>query len=265
MKNFIKGIAIGIATIVPGVSGGTMAIVVGIYDDLIHAVSSFFKEIKKNMIFLMIVGLGAVLGIISFGSIVDYGLEHFKYPVTFLFLGIVCGGIPILYKQSKAKEHNKKDLIFVIIGFLIVILMTFYKDTVVNLSGATGIANFAFLVFAGVIIAVALILPGISTSFLLLTFGLYDKTIDAIKTIDLNYLIPILIGTMLGVIFTTKLLENFLIKQPSKTYLLILGFVGGSIIEVFPGMPSGLNIIYSILTFIIGLVATKYVSEKYND
>lgn len=265
MKNFIKGIAIGIATIVPGVSGGTMAIIVGIYDDLIHSVSSFFKEIKKNIIFLMIVGLGAILGIISFGSIVDYGLQNFKYPVTFLFLGIVCGGIPILYKQSKAKEHSKKDLIFVVIGFLIVMLMTFYKDTVINLSDATGIANIVFLIFAGIIIAVALILPGISTSFLLLTFGLYDKTIDAIKTIDLNYLIPIVIGTMLGVIFTTKLLENFLNKQPSKTYLLILGFVIGSILEVFPGIPNDLNIIYSIVTFAVGLIATKYISEKYND
>ena len=265
MKNFIKGIAIGIATIVPGVSGGTMAIIVGIYDDLIHSLSSFFKDIKKNMLFLMIVGIGAVLGIISFGSIVDYSLKHYMYPVTFLFLGIVFGGIPILYKQSKSKEHSKKDFIFIIIGFLIVMLMTFYKDTVVNLSGATGIANFAFLIFAGVIIAVALILPGISTSFLLLTFGLYDKTIDAIKTIDLNYLIPIVIGTMLGVVFTTKLLENFLNKQPSKTYLLILGFVMGSILEVFPGIPSGLNILYSIISFAIGLVATKYISEKYND
>lgn len=262
---FIKGIVVGIATLVPGVSGGTMAIILGIYDEMIHAVSSFFKDIKKNTIFLATLGIGGIVGIGAFSRVIEYSLANFKFPMIYLFLGIILGGIPVLYKKANSKSEKGIDWLPFSIGFIIILIMTFYNGTIVDLAGSTGILNFVFLFIAGIIIAVALILPGISTSFLLLTLGLYDITINAINNLELNFLIPIVLGAGFGVITTTKVLERFLTKKPRPTYMLILGFVIGSIIEVFPGIPSGIDIIVSIITFVLGFVAIKYMSAKYSD
>lgn len=262
---FIKGIAIGIATLVPGVSGGTMALILGVYDDMIHAVSSFFKDMKKNFAFLFTLGIGGIVGIAIFSKIVEYSLINFKFPMIYLFLGIIIGGIPVLYKQANTKNKKLTDWLYFVIGLVLILIMTFSNGKMVDLAQSTGIMNFIFLIVAGIIIAVALILPGISTSFMLLSLGLYDITLKAINNVELNYLIPIILGAGLGVIGTTKLLENLLKNKKRQTYMLILGFVLGSIFEVFPGVPQNLDIIISMLTFIIGFVCIRYISEKYND
>lgn len=261
----IKGIVIGIATLVPGVSGGTMAIILGVYDEMIHSLSSFFKDIKKNTLFLATIGLGGIIGIASFSKIIEYSLNNFKFPMIYLFLGIIIGGIPVLYKKADVDNKKKSDWLYFIVGAILILIMSIYSGTIVNLASSTGILNFIFLTIAGIIIAVALILPGISTSFMLLVLGLYDITLKAINNVEINFLIPIVIGVGLGVIGTTKVLENCLMKSPRKTYMLILGFVVGSIAEVFPGIPTGLDILVSILTFIAGFVVIKYISNKYSE
>lgn len=257
----IKGVVIGLATLVPGVSGGTMAIILGVYDDLIHSISSFFKDWKKNSLFLIQIGIGAVVGMGAFSKIIEQALVKYENPMIYLFLGIICGGIPVLYKKSLSSERKKSDLIFLVIGFIIVFIMTLQPSAVLTLATNTGVKSTIFLVIAGFIIAVALILPGISTSFMLLTLGLYSITLEAINTFNLTYLVPIGIGAVIGTLSTTKAIENLLEKYPSKTYLLILGFVIGSLLEVFPGIPEGFDIIYCIITFVIGFAVIKYMSR----
>ena len=254
--NIIKGVALGISTLVPGVSGGTMAIILGVYDNLIHAVGSFFKEWKKHILFLLQMGIGGLIGLVGFSKIMETALIHFEFPMIYLFLGIIFGGLPVLYKKAisvEVKEKKKTDYIFLLIGFAVVFLMTLQPNTIVNLATSTGIASFMFNIVAGLIIAIALILPGISTSFMLLTLGLYQVTLDAINTRNLAFLIPIGIGGIIGTFGTAKIIENLLNKHPKKTYFLIIGFVLGSIIEVFPGIPTGMNILYCLLSFVVGL------------
>lgn len=268
MKNFInviKGVIIGVALLIPGVSGGTMAIVLGVYDDMIHAISSFFKDVKGNTIFLFMLGVGGLIGLGAFSRVISYGLETFRLPMIYLFLGGIIGGIPVLYKKANVGNKKSSDWLYFIIGFVIILTMSLYSGTLVNLASSTGAANFIFLIIAGIIIAVALILPGISTSFMLLVLGLYDITINAIKNLEISYLVPIVIGAGIGVIATTKVLENFLNNKPRPTYMLILGFVIGSMIEVFPGIPSGLDIFVSLITFVIGIIAMRYMSIKYSE
>jgi putative membrane protein len=261
----IKGIVIGIATLVPGVSGGTMAIILGVYDRMIHAISSFFKDVKGNIAFLGTLGIGAIIGLGAFSKLIEYSLNHFHFPMIYLFLGIILGGIPVLYKKANVGSKNKKDWLYFAIGFLLILIMSLYNGTIVNLAASTGILNFIFLFIAGIIIAVALILPGISTSFMLLVLGLYDITLKAINNVELNYLIPIVLGAGFGVIATTKILENLLNNKPRPTYMLILGFVIGSIIEVFPGIPVGFDILISLLAFLLGLVIIVFMSKKYSE
>lgn len=263
--NFIKGTIIGIAMLVPGVSGGTMAIILGLYDEMIHAVSSFFKDIKKNTTFLFVVGIGGITGIFLFGRIIEYSLELFRMPMIYLFLGLIVGGIPILYKKATNGSKTKNDWLYLVIGFLIILVMSLYKGTLVDLASSTGILKFLFLILSGIIIAIALILPGISTSFMLLVLGLYDITLKAINNLEVNFLIPIILGVGIGVIATTKVLENFLNKKPRPTYLVILGFVIGSIMEVFPGVPVGFDILVSIVTFVIGIAIIRFLSKVMVD
>lgn len=267
MKNFIyiiKGIIIGIATLVPGVSGGTMAIILDLYDDMIKSINTFFKDIKNNAIFLLTVGLGVIIGIFAFSRLIESFLNQYYLPMLYLFIGAVAGGIPVLYKKTTIGNKSKKDWFYFVIGVLIILLMSVNSGVIVNLADSTGILRFAFLIFAGIIIAIALILPGISTSFMLLVIGLYDVTLKAINNLDFAYLIPICVGVFLGVIAVTKMLAKYIDEKPRQTYMLILGFVMGSVIELYPGLPIGLDLIASIITFIVGLVIIRYISIKMN-
>lgn len=262
MVNFIKGLVIGLATLVPGVSGGTIAMILGIYSDLIHSIGSFFKDIKRNIILLLQVGIGAILGIVLFSKIINLALNRFPYQMSYLFMGVVSGGFPLLYKKSLDSKVKRFDFVFFIVGFIVVYIMTLEPNAIVNLAMDTGIKNIIFLIVAGIVIAIALIMPGISTSFMLLTLGLYDFTLEAINQHNLNYLIPLCIGVVIGTAITTKTIEKLLNKHTSKTYLLIVGFVVGSLIEIFPGIPEGMDLIYSIIIFSIGFLLINKISSK---
>ncbi|KGK87710.1 DUF368 domain-containing protein [Clostridium sp. HMP27] len=262
IKNFLKGIVIGIATLVPGVSGGTMAIILGIYDDLIHSIGHFFEDIKAHTMLLLEVGLGGLTALILFSKILESALASQPFVMRFLFIGVICGGIPVLYKKSTSGKKNKGDLLFLIIGFIIVLLMGADPAATTTLATSQGVLSIVFLLIAGVVVSIALILPGISASFMLLTLNLYDVTLNAVNNRNVPFLIPLGIGVVIGVLATTRGIENLLKRYPSKTYLLILGFVIGSIIPVFPGIPGGISIVTSLIAFIIGFIAIRYISEK---
>lgn len=108
----LKGAAIGIAMLVPGVSGGTMAIILGVYDDLIHSVSSFFKDIKKNFIFLFYIAIGGIIGVLAFSKLIEYALDNFRYPTMYFFIGIVIGGIPVLYQKVDNSKGQVKNWLY---------------------------------------------------------------------------------------------------------------------------------------------------------
>lgn len=262
ITNFLKGIIIGIATLVPGVSGGTMAIILGIYDDLLRSIGHFFEDIKSHTMLLLEIGLGGLTALILFSRILESALENQPFAMRFLFIGVICGGLPVLYKKSTSGKRSKTDLLFLLIGFIIVILMGSDPATTTTMATSQGILSIVFLLIAGIVVSIALVLPGISASFMLLTLNLYDVTLNAINNRNIPFLIPLGIGVIIGVLATTRLIENLLEKYPSKTYLLILGFVVGSIIPVFPGIPQGINIVISIIAFIIGFIAIRYISER---
>lgn len=269
LKHFVKGIAIGATMMVPGVSGGTMALILGIYHDIISAMSNIFKDFKKSFSFLFIVGLGGLVGLGGISWIIDYFIKTYKYPTMFLFLGIVLGGLPVLFKEADQGKKSKFDFVWFLIGIVIIGTLLYFNNvtnesifTFTNLNPMMLI----YLLIAGVVIAVALILPGISTSFLLLTLGLYELTLEAIKTINIPFLLPLVIGTLFGLLVTTKVLENLLNNKPRPTYLMIIGFVVASMFEVFPGIPTDIvTIVISIITLGCGYFLIKYISKKYQN
>lgn len=269
----LKGYAIGSSMSVSGVSGGTMAILLGIYDRLISSISNFFKDIKTNIIFLMKFCIGAGLGIGSLSFLIKWLLEKFPLPVSMFFLGAVIGGIPALYKKTKESAFRFSSIVFFLLGFLIVLCIGFIPADSINISSGSGILHYLMILVTGIVIALALVLPGISTSHMLLVLGMYDDMLTAITEFDIVYIGILGIATLIGVFLITKPIEWTLNTFPQKTYWMIIGFVLGSTTEIFrdiilPSVPQTAEAfwwisfgIMSIAAFILGFVAIKALSR----
>lgn len=258
----IKGFIIGSSMLVPGVSGGTMAIILGIYDVLIHAVSSFKENMKANGIILAQYGVSGVLGVILLSGPMLEAVTRWNKPMMFLFLGAIIGSIPPLYKKATVFKMKKVNMVSMLGGTGVAYLITLFPEGVLTFETNFNLFSVLILFIAGIFIAIALVLPGISASYILLMIGIYDLTLMAIKTMNLFFLVPLTIGVIAGTFLTAGILEREMNRHPQFTYMLIIGFMLGSLIEVFPGMPSGWGIIPSILTFIGGFTAIYWTGKR---
>lgn len=269
MINIFKGILIAISTIVPGVSGGTMMIILGVYDKAIEALSAFIsrKIIHKKLIIQLIIGI--VLGLLLFSSAMLWLLESFPYIMSFLFLGIIVFGLIAIIKRIRWDQFKSHHILFLIGGIGVGLLMTMGQSSALFDFSGSIVKRIIMILIAGIIIAVALILPGISTSFLLLALGLYEDTLLAIKTLDLGFIIPLGIGVVVGVLLTTKILEYCMNEHPTPTYLMITGFILGSIGEIYPGLPQGIGAkLACFVAFIFGafiMVIIQVLMKKFPE
>ena len=266
IKNILKGMVIGISNIIPGVSGGTMAVVLGIYDKLISTINNFFKDIKKNIVFLGTIGIGAVLGILLFSKLLTYLLEPkngYMQATHFFFIGLIIGSLPIIYKKATEKKVEKKNYIFLIVAFLIVFGMSLMGDakssTEVIRTLSVGVA--IKLCIAGFVAAAAMILPGVSGSFILLLMGIYSTVVTAVSEMNIMLLIPVGVGVVLGVLTMTKIIEALFKKYPQTAYFTILGLIIGSIIAIYPGS-LGNNMIISIVSGLVGFAIAFVLGKK---
>lgn len=262
---------------VPGVSGSTMAILLGIFDKLISSISNFLKDIKGNILFLLKFCIGAGAGIGSLSFIIKWMLEKFPLPVSVFFLGAVVGGIPALYKKTKESSLKITSGIYFLLGFIIVISIGFIPEGSVNVGSGSGIIHYLMLLFTGIVIALALVLPGISTSHMLLVLGMYDAMLTAITEFDIVYIGILGIATLIGVFLITKPIEWILNTFPHQTYCMIIGFVIGSTTEIFqekiiPAIPESADVLWwigfclmSIAAFILGFMGIKYLSKFQDD
>lgn len=272
-----KGFLIGSSMSVPGVSGGTMAILLGIYDKLISSISNFFKDIKNSFLFLIKFCIGSALGIGSLAFLIKWLLETFPIPVSIFFLGAVVGGIPALYYKTKKSPITFSSYVYFFIGLGAVISLTFIPTGNFDISTGSGLSYYLFILITGIIIALALVLPGISTSHMLLVLGMYDALLTAITNFDFVYVGILGISTVIGIFLITKPLEFLMNKFPHKTYCMIIGFVLGSTIEifrdkVFPAIPTEAGLgwwifvtVVSVMTFILGYMGIKSLSKFSND
>jgi len=260
----IKGFTIGASMLVPGASGGTMAIILGIYDELIHAVSTLRQNLKSNTILLGTYTLAGVAGILLFSRPMLTAVTLWNKPMLFLFLGAILGSIPPLYRKVRVSRIKSVNLLVALMGAAIGISTMYLPEGIFQLSSSFSLSSFATLILAGVIIAIALILPGISASYILLMLGMYDMTLIAIKELNLFYLVPLVIGVVAGTLLTAGILEREMKRHPQFTYMLIIGFMLGSLVQIFPGFPTGSEIIQCILTFFIGLFVILRIGRNRN-
>lgn len=265
LLNALKGFFVGSSMLVPGVSGGTMAIILGIYDRIISAMGHLTQDLKKNLWLLGTFGIGGLLGIILLARPLSYLTKTYPLPVLYLFMGAICGGVPCIFRKAGVRAFSLRVIAYPLIGVAIVLLLDRLPHF--NLLSDGGISLTTVLLFAaaGIIMAVALVLPGVSGSQMLLMLGLYEKTMDAIAAFDLAYILPMGAGILLGLILTTKLLETLLRRYPRASYLIILGFIIGSVVYVFPEVPFGWYLLICPLTFLAGFAGVYFLSRFERD
>lgn len=261
VKTVLKGFIVGATMLVPGVSGGTTAIILGIYTRLIKAVADLRKDWRKQLAFLLLFALGGGLGILIAAKPLDHLVNTYTMPTMFFFMGVVLAGIPIMLREAKITRFRWINLVYVAIGIALIALMALFKAGGNNTTMTASIGSVLMLFIAGFIAAIALVLPGISFSYFMLLLGLYDEMLFAIKSLYLPFLIPLGVGLITGILATTKILETLMNRYPAPTYLIIMGFMLGSLIQVFPGVPTGWNLLVCAITLALGIVTILGLSQ----
>ncbi len=287
--NIIKGVMIGIANIIPGVSGGTMAVSLGIYDRLIGAVSGLFKEFKKNIAFLIPIIIGCGIGIVGFTYAIEYLLDKHTFVTCMAFVGLILGGLPAIISSMKSKMTSGGIGVFGILAFVIAFvisggmpLLKESKDALTVI--AVTPVNMVILFILGVVASATMVIPGVSGSMMLMIFGYYYAIINTIKTFLDNLrafdlmgmkdgillLAPFGIGVILGIFLIAKLITFLFEKYGVQTFCAILGLVISSPIAIFinTGLVSKLGslsiweILFGIVLMGAGAFVTVFVGEK---
>ena len=261
LSNAISGLIIGVSMLIPGVSGGTTALMCGIYYKLIAAIDCFFEKPKENFKFLLSVAVGGIIGVLAFSKLILITYNTYKTPMLYLFMGAVIGSIPLLIKSSGVKKINLKTFLYPLLGIIVVFLLErIPKDLFVI--DADGLLEYFILFFLGIILATALILPGISFTYMLLILGLYEQTLIAIESFNIPFLFAMVTGIILGIFLTAKIIRIILREYPKQTYLVIVGFVIASLRDVFPGIPTGNELIISIILLFGSFYTIYKISNK---
>lgn len=274
--NFIRGLFMALADSVPGVSGGTIAFIMGFYDKFINSLDGLIygdkKAKKESLVFLIKLGIGWICGMVMASLILASLFERNIYEISSLFLGFIIFSIPLIIKEEKKELKGKyKNILFTIIGIILVIIITKLnpvssKESVVDITHLN-IGLIFYIIIAGMLAISAMVLPGISGSTLLLIFGLYISIITGIKeTLHFNFsylpaLIVFGIGVIIGILSIVKLIKKALKKYRSATIYLVVGLMLGSIYAIImgpttlevPRSPLSLNT-FNILFFILGSI-----------
>ena len=241
LMTLAKGLWIGGTLTVPGVSGGAMAMVLNMYDRLVISLNSLFRrgkwaDKKKSLLFLMLAAVGGLVGFVLFSRMVGLLLDTFPLHVCFLFVGAILGGIPAVLSAADVRRVRIWDAIPVLLGVGIVSLIALIPDGLFAVDNAQGFGGFFIQLVGGIVVAFGLVLPGISMSQMLYVFGIYEDIIDRVSTLDVLPLFPFAIGGIVGTLATSFAVEKLLAKFPRQAYLMIFGFLLGSVPQMFRGM-----------------------------
>lgn len=271
---FIKGFILGVANVIPGVSGGTLAVSLGLYERVLECVTTLFKKFKENLTFIMPIALGIGVAILSTSKLVTYALTNFKAQTIFLFVGLIFGGISLIMKKVKGKKSFFNICVLCIV-FIFVLGLNFVKTDTFSISFTNmNIIDYVLLALVGFIASSAMVIPGISGSFVLMVFGYYEKimaTISHLTTFknigqDLIIITVFGIGVLLGILFMAKLITKLIEKNEVRTYFAIMGFVLSSIvvllIEIGNFKFNFTNIATSILAFLWGYLLSRAIDKE---
>lgn len=288
-RNFLNGLAFGVTQIIPGVSGGTIAIILGFYYELIELINHFAENPRKYLRYLFPFLIGIIAGIISFSSVINYLLTNHSFPTMLFFIGLIVGVIPAIYSKVKApgRRFSPGEIALIAFPALALLIISELQSPIVATPAEIiynmGVPFMFFIFLAGIAAAIALILPGVSGSFVLLLLGVYHLATYSVSSIrhllaDITniqlmldickVLLPMGIGVIIGVVFMARLIGNLLKNHYNVMYLVILGLMIGSVYAlsrdpiVFQSDTSMLAVIIGSVTFLSGCVMSFSLGKK---
>ncbi|WP_010529386.1 DUF368 domain-containing protein [Lentibacillus jeotgali] len=257
-KNIYRGLVMGASDVIPGVSGGTIAVLLGIYERLIAAINGLMsKHWKKQLGFLVPLAIGILTAIFLLSNVIDWLFKNYPGPTKFFFLGLILGVLPYLFHKADAKnKFQAKHILILIVGAALVGSLAIFQASEGGVIENVTASKYVLLFFGGIIASSALVLPGISGSFMLLIMGLYTTIISAVSHLQFDIIAVTGAGIVIGIAFMSKIVNFFLNNYYTGTFAVIIGMVIGSVFVVFPGWPAeALMVLSSIVTFAAGLAA----------
>lgn len=264
MINTLIGLLMGIANLIPGVSGGTIALVSGIYGRLMDSIAALteLKFKKKDLLFLLQLTTGIAIGILVFSRLVEFSIEAFPSLTYGFFAGLVAGGIPSVYKRIG--KFTPKKIIFLVAGMLLVLLLSLWGHMSNGGSPAQSSHSISLLLYdglAGFVGAAAMILPGLSGSFVLLIMGEYERVISAINELDLLILFFVAVGIIMGTIFITRIIRMLLKKMPGKTFSFLMGLMLGSLPDLLSRPGKEARFLEIFVGIVLGVMLSVAISK----
>ncbi|MDR0323612.1 MAG: DUF368 domain-containing protein [Treponema sp.] len=260
------GIILGITTVIPGFSMGTMAVVFNVYSRLIEVITPNLKKLFASWKFLLPLLAGCFAGIFLFSKIIIILFENHPIPTNWFFIGLITGSIPLIYRGIRKPSSRLPYLSSVICAVLALALMVVMA--VVKPVEETAVYTiltpqvFGLLAGGGAIAAIAIIIPGISGAFLLLVLGLYRTALQAVSDLNILILFPLMFGAVFGLLAGAAFIRFLLSKVPKETYGAILGLVVGSVVVLFQGFGTGSTIIFSTLCFLAGCIISFFWGKR---
>ena len=277
LKQILCGVVIGVANIIPGVSGGTMMVAMGIYDKLISAITGLFKDFKKSFKFLLPIGIGMVLGIVILSKVISMMFDVIPFQTNCLFIGLIIGSFPFIVKNVKGHSIKIQHIIAFALFFVLVLGSALLGEK----SGADatlvgGIVPMIKLFAVGVIASATMIIPGVSGSMVLMILGYYDSIVSNVSIFIENLLafnveglieglmifIPFGLGVVVGVFAIAKVVEIIFQKFPLVAYWAIIGLIVASPFAILISAGFEGVTIVSILTGVVALAIGAFIGNK---
>lgn len=265
LADFMKGLFIGIGAVAPGVSGGAIAVIFGIYEKITDAIADVFKDFRKNVIFFFPIVLGGGVGVLVFSKLMKYLFQYYDVQIRYLFIGLMLGTLPSLLKQANKKGFKRIYILPCIIAFSLTLAAIVLEKGGFNIIPEIK-PGLLHLAAYGAIIGIGTIVPGISASFVLMYIGAYQIVLEGIANIDLAVLVPVGTGFVLSIVLFAKLISLLFKRIYGYTFYAVLGFVLGSVIAIFPGFAFNAEYLIGIFVFAAGFYLSirlsSYSKEK---
>ena len=259
---FVKGILVGIGAITPGLSGGVLMVVFGIYEPLVRWLADIRKKFLPNLRFFLPVGIGGVIGVVVFSAVIDYAFTHFAAQFTWLFIGFITGTIPSLLKT--AGEQGRKKWHWLLLGVFAVgiyLFMTWME----SIRSVTMTPSFWGWLLSGALTGFGLVVPGMSPSNFLLYLGLYQPMANGIKNLELGVILPLILGVVLVIFIFARLVSWLFRKHHALMYHIIIGIVIGSTAAIIPSGVSGFGVIAACALLFLAGASASFALAKLDE
>lgn len=260
----LKGFIIGLGKIIPGVSGSLIAVSLGLYEKCIECISNLFKDLKNNIYFLGLIGVGVIIAIIFGSNIIIWLINIWYLPTMFLFIGLIAGGLPSIAKEKKI--NSLFDILLIVLSFSFIFIIGIFS-TKANFVPNKSIGSLLIISLLGFVDAATMVIPGISGTAIFILIGCYNFILEFFSNLlnfnNILYLVFFAIGLLIGIITISKLMNFCFKKHKNKTYMVILGLSLSSLYMMFNETISNTNNIFEIIPgIILMLIGYNLVSKK---